>query len=320
MKKLILIYLTALILLQIPHYLKLKSTSESPLSIGCMSVFEKAIDQHFTHTTQKKLMKAYILGQTNDISPATKSRFRLLGLLHLFTPSGVHLSAFLILFSPLKKLLQKKKYKIVIALILIATLFLPTFYALKRMSLFRLINLISIKRIEFNLILSFLVDFILGNYFKSPYSFSLSFLFLSILIFLKDETWLRQTLALIGAQVLISIVFGQNFSMIGFLFGILLTAIFTLLFPFILIAFFLFPLFPFLPLEKTGSIFYQMVCFAYQWSKPFSQSPAQYTLVIILFLSLIPWVIHFANKLKKEETILKIVPALKNVLKVPQNL
>ena len=190
------------------------------------------------------LTRAFILGDKRSLTKKLKTRFTGLHTNHLFTPSGIHFSSFLILFLPfLKKLRRRGNRKISFVLELIICLLpfgLSQFYSLKRISVLRISNLIF-KYLNFKLdffyifSISFFLDFIFGTYSSSPMSFTFSFLFLGSL--LSTARFSSIALSFLSANLILTLFLHIEVSLIGFFLGFLLTSIFSLIFPFVFISY-----------------------------------------------------------------------------------
>ncbi|TNF26351.1 MAG: hypothetical protein EP319_14095 [Deltaproteobacteria bacterium] len=174
-------------------------------------------------------------GDKTRLRKEMKRKFKLLGIYHLFTPSGLHLSS---LFLPLFFLLKKRPSKF-LRLLISGMLLIPfafeKFYSLKRMCLFHLIKILFPKmnnRTVF--ILVFILDLIRGGYNDSPLSYGLSFLFLGSIL-LSTHLW-SLMMTLFFSQMLVASLFGDFFSPLGFLAGQFLTMIFSTLFPFLVLS------------------------------------------------------------------------------------
>ncbi|MBP9674220.1 MAG: hypothetical protein KBD63_03925 [Bacteriovoracaceae bacterium] len=233
MKKLSFIYLSAFIFIAhlqgFPFFFHTNSLS-------AFQELKKNLMESYKNQDLVPLTMSYLLGETKGLSPQIKTEHKLLNLQHLFTPSGVHLSAFLLLFWPFKK--SKKFSKFYHGLILTLSLLcfcLPDFYPLKRIALLRLLtfikNLLNIPLSSFTLfIITFSLDFIFGFFAINPSSFFYSYLFLGIIITLKNQPVFKTILALWGGQIMVSLLQGSTMMLGSLLFSPLLTFIFTLLF------------------------------------------------------------------------------------------
>ncbi|PIP95068.1 MAG: hypothetical protein COV37_17585 [Bdellovibrio sp. CG11_big_fil_rev_8_21_14_0_20_39_38] len=178
------------------------------------------------------LARAYVWGDKSCLSPRVKKLHKKLQLLHLMTPSGLHYTSFALLLSPLMLWLRKKKAAHFLLRLIVWGYFhgVEKLQAFKRMTLFHLLRaLIPKLDYRFSFLLVFVIDFIFGSYSQAPYSFSLSFLFISIIIL--SESTLTRILHLMLAQICVCFVFQQKWNLLASLLGMLITALFPLLFP-----------------------------------------------------------------------------------------
>jgi hypothetical protein len=123
------------------------------------------------------IWESILTGRSAVLSSSTKTIYADLGLRHLFTPSGFHLSAVLRPF--LKFSSSAKLYLSLLAIIGIALFFLPGLGALKRMVLVKGAQRITSTKSGF--VLALLLDVLWGSFQGSALSFSYSFLFLGII-------------------------------------------------------------------------------------------------------------------------------------------
>lgn len=184
---------------------------------------------------------SYVSGVKSSLDKATKTIHEKLHLLHLFTPSGLHLAGFYLLLSPLLKFLGRKRSFPLKVLLCLLPLGLPGLYSIKRISLVKLGHLVRHKFSLENFsslkifYLTFLLDFIFGSYSHSPLSWILSFLFLGTLLSLGGSAPFCIPFALLTAQAIASTFIEQDFNLLGGLLGILLSTLFTLVFPLLLL-------------------------------------------------------------------------------------
>lgn len=124
-----------------------------------------------------KLWESILTGRSAPLSKWMKERYKQLGLNHLFTPSGFHISA--VLF-PFMKLLKKNLHQLVLLIGLgIALCLLPGLAALKRMVLIKshqkILGLIP------GFIVALLLDVLFGSFQAGALGFTYSFLFIGII-------------------------------------------------------------------------------------------------------------------------------------------
>jgi hypothetical protein len=124
-----------------------------------------------------ELWESMLTGRVAPVSKWMKDRYKNLGLSHLFTPSGFHLSAIL---SPLFKIFQNTKFHfITLCLITFGLFFIPGQGALKRMSLIKLNQKIYGSKLGF--VIALVLDTLFGTFQSGALSFTYSFLFLGII-------------------------------------------------------------------------------------------------------------------------------------------
>jgi hypothetical protein len=196
---------------------------------GFMEETEKGgVSSYFT-----PLARAYIFGNKKGLSKKYLRIHRRLNLMHLMTPSGLHLSSLLLILKPI---LTKSLFKtILLAMLLMALQWTNHFDSFERMAFFALLRVNPIK--TFNqgqsFVLTFLFYFISGQYHQNPLSFTLSFLFLGVLIFGRYRLQIFFLLVLI--QSLLCLYFNQSFYFLGAVYGLILSGLSLFLFPALLI-------------------------------------------------------------------------------------
>ncbi|MCO4792546.1 MAG: ComEC/Rec2 family competence protein [Bacteriovoracaceae bacterium] len=182
-----------------------------------------------------RLLSGLLTGNKSRLKHKTKRTFKVLGIYHLLTISGLHLTCFLFPLYLARRKFKSRFLTFLIALISLSPLLLPGFNSLKRVGLLHFIHLVFPrvpKSILF--ILVFGIDILRGGYMESPLSFAFSFLFMSF-FFLNKNKIVPIFLLLIMGQALISSVMGDPFSIIGSFIGITLTTLFGFIFPFIIL-------------------------------------------------------------------------------------
>lgn len=124
-----------------------------------------------------ELWESMLTGRSAPVARWIKDQFQELGLNHLFTPSGFHLSAIML---PFMKLIKTKSWQLGFLLMLAALIFsLRGQGALKRMLLIKIDQNLFGQKVGF--ILALLMDMLFGSFNESPLSFCYSFLFLGII-------------------------------------------------------------------------------------------------------------------------------------------
>ena len=181
------------------------------------------------------LVDGYVLGQKRGIGRKIKREHRHLNLLHLFTPSGLHFSALLLILTPLLHLFRLPLFPLYLAPFL-----LNEYHAIKRIAEYKLArSLLRKKGFKIDGYILFLgvfaLDFLLGTYRANPLSYSFSYLFLGIIFSMLDSPKIYWPFALLGGQILVAFCFEIPLTHLGFVFGFFLTGIFTLIFPLIVL-------------------------------------------------------------------------------------
>ena len=191
---------------------------------------------------------AYSSGERRWLDKKIKQAHTRLHLSHLFTPSGLHFSAILLILSlPLLYLRKKNKMitDIIEFLILVTPFIFDGFNSIKRIALIRLFFLIS-KKTKIDLspftifLLVFFVDFIRGSWQESPLSFIYSFLFLGSIFSSVSKGPKGVIFSLFFGQLFMSALFQNIFYPLGFFIGVLFTWIFSVFFPYLFMLY-LFP-------------------------------------------------------------------------------
>jgi len=180
------------------------------------------------------LLKALNSGDKSLLSRKKKSMYKDLGLLHLFTPSGIHL---LPIGFMMKKLFPRWMNFLLNTLAYIFFFKTKAFWSIRRILMLKNLNTLS-PHLFFNFLACFVFDFALGSYAQSPLSFCFSFLFLGSVIFSKSK--IRLVLSLYFSQFILAYFFSGIINPVAPLFGVILTSIFTFIFPFSFIDYWLF--------------------------------------------------------------------------------
>jgi hypothetical protein len=124
-----------------------------------------------------ELWESMLTGRSAPVSKWIKNQYKTLGLNHLFTPSGFHLSAVML---PFIKLIKSRIWQLWILIFVGAGVFSMVGQgALKRMVLIKVNqNLLGQKT---GFIVALLMDMLFGSFTDAPLSFCYSFLFLGII-------------------------------------------------------------------------------------------------------------------------------------------
>jgi len=176
-----------LIILALSLGLMLIQKSEDSLHLQRFMSFQKTLKlKHFSQVKPTlspenqdllEIWESMLTGNTRPLNKLIKENFSRLGLRHLFTPSGLHLSS---LLYPSMKIIKGQRSQFIL-LTLLALFFLPLsdFAALKRMVMVKWFQkLIGFKE-GFGLAL--ILDVLFGTFQSQALSFTYSFLFLGIM-------------------------------------------------------------------------------------------------------------------------------------------
>jgi hypothetical protein len=172
-----------------------------------------------------KLWESILTGRSAPLSRFMKERYQKLGMNHLFTPSGFHLSA--VLF-PFLKLFKNSNQRLIPLITLgLFLFFLPGLGALKRMLLIKTHQ--NIFGLHVGFIFALLLDVLFGTFQNSALSFTYSFLFLGI-IYSGPEGILLIIWFFFG-QLLLAYFQGSDISLLLLFFSPILNFGFALLMP-----------------------------------------------------------------------------------------
>jgi len=199
------------------------------------------IRRNFESMQMGQLLLSYTTGDRLGLSKHIKDVHNKLYIMHLFTPSGIHLSSIYLMFLPLFGLIKKRNKKAYHLMMIATSLFpllLSGFYSIKRVAMLRALSSFT-KLANLNASLwwsfigAFFIDLLLGALSKSPLSFIYSFLFLGAIISVSNAPQSHFIIALLGGQFLIGFIGSGSVNIVGVLLGIFATSIFTILFPII---------------------------------------------------------------------------------------
>ena len=252
---------------------------KSPKSITA-SQFKRALKEvSAADKDHLALWHSMLTGNTRPLSKPYKEKYQNLGLSHVFTPSGFHLSA---LMTPLRFILPKRWTPYVFVLIAVLVFQLPGQDPLKRMSLVKVSQAFIGTKSSFYL--AMLACVFIGHLETSPLSFIFSFFFLGI-IFSELKGFSLIIWFFIG-QFLITFLFGGEISFLNIFLSPLANLGLTLITPFL---FFL--SFPLGELQlKTGIMLVKLydggLEYLYLLTKNFPQVEVHLFTVILLCLLL----------------------------------
>lgn len=172
-----------------------------------------------------KLYDAIQIGYKTGLNKELIAGFKRLGIIHLLTPSGIHLASILFV---LKKILNKKIITILILALLTLLSFLSGFYSIKRICIFYILNQ-KIKSTKYSFILTFIIDLIVGGYADSPLSFALSFMFWGTILF-SGESKVLILINLYICQVISSFFLNSPINLLSLFINPIITSLFSAFF------------------------------------------------------------------------------------------
>lgn len=173
--------------------------------------------------------------------------FKKASLLHILTPSGIHLSS---LTLPLFILIKSPLLRLLILFLLGGFIFSsPHLFSAQRILVFK-----SMKTFKLSNITSFYLTFSLFLIFHGNLSFILSFLFLGLIILNPRKEILPTLYLLFLAQLLICFFFKQDYYPLTFVINPIITLLVSLSFPLYLISF-IFPSLSLITLPISKIIF-----------------------------------------------------------------
>lgn len=174
---------------------------------------------------ERSILIATQTGNKSEVPRYLINVYKRFGLLHLMTPSGIHLSSllmFLFIF------IRGKKKLFIYLPLLIISFFVLGFYSLKRIIYFHLFKTV-LGNTKYSFLLTFLTDLIFGGYLLSPMSFTFSFLCWGVIIF--SESKAKLLVNLFATQLFISAFMEQELNFLGILVNPFFTGLFSSSFP-----------------------------------------------------------------------------------------
>jgi hypothetical protein len=176
-----------------------------------------------------KLWESILTGRSAPVARHMKERYKILGLNHVFTPSGFHLSA--ALFPFLKLIKHPLSHIFWLGLIGLGLTFLPGLGALKRMVLIKIIQKKLGLRLGFGVAL--FADITWGTFQKQTLSFTYSLLFMGIIY--SGLRGLKLLIWFFFAQLILAYFQDAHVSILILIFSPILNLIFTAIMPALLI-------------------------------------------------------------------------------------
>ncbi len=289
----------------------------------------KSISKKFSNKEYARLLTSYVTGAKVRIKKEIKNAHKETTCMHLFTPSGVHFSAFLCMLYPLILFISKLSKNLATFITLSINcfpFFLDGMFSLKRIAIMRFFHFFLKKKILdlnfFNFInkhalilsfyLTFVIDFFIGSYQASPFSFTYSFLFLGTIISCVERqkrSPVNIFFGILGGQIIVSCMTGQAVTLVGVMLGFLLTNIFTILFPIFVIYFFFHNFLPESIIEFLMRVFVELMQWCANLSLKTSPLPNDFFMLLIVIVSTLQidklkklWIIFFLLLLTMKST------------------
>jgi competence protein ComEC len=195
------------------------------------------VKKSFQNKKNFYIYRSFITGRKRGVPKELKQAMTRLNLLHLLTPSGLHLSSLFIIFLILRRKITSKWITYSELIICVGIyIFLPGYFSLRRVALLRSLFLVnkSFNKTFTNLqiFLIFLVlDISFGTFQFSKLSFAYSVLFLGLIFLGKELNFLKLSLLFFSGQVMMAYISNQEISAFSVVFSPILTWIFTLFYP-----------------------------------------------------------------------------------------
>lgn len=197
------------------------------------------------------LVHAMVTGDKSKLSKTEKQKFKEFGLMHILTPSGLHLAS-------LTWIQRFAPFLIFIITLTITTVFffnLVGFYPIKRILIFKYSKVIFPKvNGKYLFALTFIIDVLINQYNSSPMSSLLSFLFWGTILThhqLLDIGLFKK----LGLNLLIvNFLMNTSTNLLSILFNPIISSLISLIFPAVALSYFVAPLST-LPLQGILAIF-----------------------------------------------------------------
>jgi hypothetical protein len=256
----------------------------------------KKVREHFREKELANILISYVIGGSKGISRESKRRHQALNLQHLWSPSGIHFCALMVWIFPFFWWLKRKskRYYFIVSLIFWALPFLlPGYYAIKRICLLKIAHLLE-QRLPFHLDFFILYlaimfgDFLFGTYHYAPLSFAYSFLFLGILIASDKGPPLFLGLNFLGGQLLANFFSAKSLTLTGFIWGQILTTLFSFFFPFYFLGYWFSGWIPYSWVEWTCHLYQKWLALAADFAWRTGTYYSSLNLLLAMGLIMIP--------------------------------
>ena len=217
--------------------------------------FPTPIVKNFHSKEIKELHKSLITGNKTGLPGNIKANLKKYGLLHLLTPSGLHLTSIIFLFSFSKYL----EIFVLVTLFCILNFYFNAYDSMTRVIIFRLFyKALKIYSPKGNLLLlsffsTIIISFLMGHYTNNPLSFLYSFVFWgTILTFRKNPILLIILLHIV--QILMASITQTQIHPLAIIINPILTLSVTTLYPLIFIL-------SFIPSEPISEFIFEILLF-----------------------------------------------------------
>ena len=242
------------------------------------SFFPTPVVKNFHSKETKELHKSLITGNKTALPQDIKMNLKKYGLLHLLTPSGLHLTSLIFLFSFSRYL----EVFVLVTLFCILNFYFNAYDSMTRVIIFRLFyKALKIFSPKGNLIfLSFfstiVISFLMGHYTNNPLSFLYSFIFWgTILTFRKNPILLVILLHIV--QILIASITQTQIHPLAIVINPILTIVVTSLYPLIFIL-------SFIPSEPISEVLFEILLFLIKSLSHFDNLPVyELSITTIIF-------------------------------------
>lgn len=182
--------------------------------------------QHSKCASQKdqsnSLTDAFTKGEKKCLSKKKKEAYQIMGLFHLFTPSGLHLTS---LLTPFKYLISSNKLTILCIFIWLSTFFIGGFACIRRLSLLKAISSKPSQLILISVMMTDLILFQNQQYLGWCYSF----LFLGIIY--SKIAHFEKIILLFVANIVIAYIHQNDVSLLSPFVNLIFIPIFSFIFP-----------------------------------------------------------------------------------------
>lgn len=179
------------------------------------------------------LLTATITGDKKKLNKTTKNNFKKYGLLHLLTPSGLHLSSLFFI-----KFLRPSALFIFLSFVFIVLSRYESYHSMERVLMFKLLYILAKKyqflTLNIIFILTISISMVLGHFQTNPFSFIYSFIFWATVLIFKDSK--LKLILFLNISLHISSAFYNEPTQISSIFiNFFFTSIYTMYFPLMLV-------------------------------------------------------------------------------------